>query len=347
MEPLRMAVVGVGALGRHHARILSQMSDVQLVGVADSNETQGRAVADSCGSEWTPDYRTLLGRVDAASIVVPTGMHFAVAADFLRRSIPVLVEKPLAATVEEGRTLVRLAAEHRVPVQVGHIERFNPAFEALERQVRAPRYLRAERLSPYAFRSMDISAVFDLMIHDIELCLHLAGCGVERVEALGASLVGGLEDGVQARLVFENGCVADLSALRVCPFFRRTLLAWSDDGCAYADLHERKVWTCEPGERLRAGESPYELAQQPGADITALKAEMFGEFFQVGQPEVAEGVDALTAELTDFIGSVRTGRAPRVDGRSGLAALEVASRVEAAVRAGQRTRLRIARPDAA
>src|SRR5262245_8554205 len=122
MERLKLAVVGVGALGRHHARILSQHPDVELVAVADPNATQGAAVAEACHCEWVPDYRMLLNKVDAASIVVPTAHHATVAADFLKRSKPVLVEKPLAMTVEEGRLLVRLASEHRVPIQVGHIE---------------------------------------------------------------------------------------------------------------------------------------------------------------------------------------------------------------------------------
>jgi predicted dehydrogenase len=342
MERLRLAVVGVGALGRHHARILSQNPEVELVGVADPNPTQGQAVAQSAGCEWTPDYRTLLGRVDAASIVVPTAMHAGVAADFLRRSTPVLIEKPLALTMDEGRLLVRLAAEHKVPVQVGHIERFNPAFEVLEQRITRPKYLRAERYSPYAFRSMDISAVHDLMIHDIELCLHLAGCGVEHVEAMGTSLVGGQEDGVQARLTFENGCVADLTALRVCPFFRRSMLAWGDDCCVYADLHERKVSCYGPGPRMQNGELPFELAQTPGADIAGMKEAMFTDFISVEQPEVATGVDALTAELNEFIHCVRHRSVPRVDGRTALQALEVAERVVNAVRATRQPALRIA-----
>jgi len=332
MERLRLAVVGVGALGRHHARILSQNPEVELVGVADPNEAQGTSVAQSCGCEWTPDYRTLLGRVDAASIVVPTAMHVSVAADFLRRSTPVLVEKPLALSADQGRLLVRLAAEHRVPIQVGHIERFNPAFEVLDRHASKPRYLRAERFSPYAFRSMDISAVHDVMIHDIELCLHLAGCDVDRVDAVGTSIVGGQEDGVQARLTFENGCMADLTALRVCPFFRRSLLAWCADSCVHADLHERKVAVYRAGERMRTGPKPFDLAQQPGADIPRLKEQVFGEFIAIEHPEVPSGVDALTAELNEFLASVRFLSTPRVDGRTGLRALEIADRVIESIR---------------
>ncbi len=347
MDRLKLAVVGVGALGRHHARILSGNPGVELVAVADPNESQGRAVADACGCEWTNDYRTLLGRVDAASIVVPTGMHAEVAANFLRRSTPVLVEKPLAANTEEGRMLVRLANEHRVPIQVGHIERFNPAFEALDRLVVKPRYLRCERFSPYAFRSMDISVVHDLMIHDIELCLQLADSPVARVEAFGTTIAGGQEDGVQARITFDSGCIADLSALRVCPFFRRSLIAWTYGGCVHADLHERKVTCYRPGPRMENGELPFEAAQEPGVDIAGLKESMFTDFIAVDQPEVATGVDALTAELNDFLHAVRTGESPRVDGRRGLAALDIADRVLEAVRIQRRPALRVASETAA
>jgi predicted dehydrogenase len=343
MDRLRLAVVGVGALGRHHARILAANPNVELVAVADPSERQGRSVAESCHCEWTPDYRTLLGRIDAVSIVVPTGMHAEVAAAFLRRSTPVLVEKPLALESDEGRMLVRLANEHRVPIQVGHIERFNPAFETLERLVSRPRYLRAERFSPYAFRSMDISVVHDLMIHDIELCLHLAQSPVSRIEALGSSIAGGQEDGVQARITFESGCIADLSALRVCPFFRRSLIAWTHGGCVHADLHERQVTCYRPGPRMENGEKPFDVAQQPGVDIAGLKDSMFTDFIAIEQPEVRSGVDALTAELDDFLASVRTGVAPRIDGKQGLAALEIADRVLDAVRSIRHSPLRVAR----
>lgn len=336
-----MAVVGVGALGRHHARILSQNPEVELIGVADPNRTQGSAVAEASGCEWTPDYRTLLGRVDAATIVTPTAMHAGIASDFLRRSTPVLVEKPLAMTADEGRLLARLAAEHKVPIQVGHIERFNPAFETLAQHVTQPRYLRCERFSPYAFRSMEISAVHDLMIHDIELCLHLADAGVDRLEAFGTSLVGGHEDGVQARITFSNGCVADLSALRVCPFFRRSILAWSDDGCVYADLHERKVTRYGAGPRMKRGETPFALAQKPGADIAALKETMFTDFVQVEPLDVRSDVDALTAELNEFLECVRGRRKPRVDARAGVRALEIADRIVDAIRVKKSTRLRM------
>jgi len=331
MEQIRTAVIGVGALGRHHARILSQMPGVKLVAVADPRAAQAQTVAEACGCEWTTDYRTLFGRIDAASIVVPTSLHRSVAAELLQRTIPVLVEKPLAPTVEDGQLLVRLAAEHRVPLQVGHIERFNPAFQQVAAVCGSPRYIRAERYSPYAFRSMDIGAVLDLMIHDIDLTLSLVRSSLVHVQAFGLCLVGGHEDCVNARLTFANGCIADLTANRVCPTFSRSLQVWSEAGCFSADLHQRKVIEFRPGATLLAGELPYELAQRPGADIDALKKQMFERFFNVTQTDASQD-DALTAELSSFVTAVRQHTNPVVDGVQGLSALHAAMRILDAVR---------------
>ena len=330
MDALRLAVIGVGALGRHHARILSTLDGVQLVAVADPNESQAQSVATSCGCDWTADYRTLLGRVDAVSIVVPTFLHRAVATDFLQHGIPVLVEKPLAGNVADGRAIVDLADERGAALQVGHIERFNPAFERLAAFGGAPKYIRAERLSPYSFRSMDIGVVHDLMIHDLDLVLSLVKSNIVRTEAFGVCLVGGHEDCVQARLTFANGCIADLTANRVCPGARRSLQLWTDNGCVTADLHQRKLTEFRPGDALLSGALPFELARQPGADIAALKSQMFEHFFQVTETSASDA-DALTAELSSFIAAVRNGATPAVDGHQALAALDAAAAVLDAV----------------
>jgi len=330
-EKLNVAVVGVGALGRHHARILSQLPGVNLVAVADANQEQGTAVAASCGCDWTPDYRTVLSGVDAVSIVVPTTLHRPIAEDFLCRSIPVLVEKPLTANVDDGHLLVRLAREHGVPLQVGHIERFNPAFEILAEQVGSPKYIRGERVSPYAFRSMDIGAVLDLMIHDIELTLALTGELPVRVEAFGTSLVGGNEDCVQARLFFPGGCIADLTANRVAPHFSRTMQAWSDRGCFTADFTARTVTSMTPTSAMLNGELPFELVRNGICTAAELKPEIFNRFIQKTEVNGSDA-DALTAELSAFIQCVRTGATPRVSGAQGVAALGVADQILTAVR---------------
>ena len=326
MSRLKFGVVGVGALGRHHARILASFPDVELVAVAEPNETQGRAVAESCHCEWVPDYQSLLKRVDAASIVVPTFMHRNVAVEFLNRGIPILVEKPLASTIADAQAMVDAAHTHSVPLQVGHIERFNPAFQALAAHVKAPKYIRAERYSNYAFRSTDIGVVHDLMIHDIELTQHLVQSECVSVEAFGVSLVGGHEDVVQARVRFANGCIADLSANRVCPTATRTMQVWSATGCVTADLHTRTLTSFAPGPDLLAGQLPYDLGRQKDANINQLKSEIFTRFIQTDSPAI-EAADALTLELRSFLDSVRNRTTPLVDGVAGLKAIVLAEAI--------------------
>lgn len=326
MNPMNIAVIGVGALGKHHARILSEFSDAELIAVVDTDTEIAASVASSYGCENLSDFRELFGRVDAVSIVVPTSAHLLVAREFLDRKIPVLVEKPLAIDVDQSRQLVELAEKNNTILQVGHIERFNPATEAAWALTGPPKYIRAERLSPYAFRSTDIGAVLDLMIHDIDLVLDLVRSPVSRVEAFGLGILGGHEDSVQARLTFENGCIADLTANRVNPTARRFMQILSLEGNVSVDFNSREVVGCSPSDRLRYGPTPDELAARPGADVGQLKEQVFGSFLSVESPKVPQ-TDALTAELNDFINSVRTGRAPRVDGRAGLAAMEVAEAI--------------------
>lgn len=325
-DSLKVAVVGVGALGRHHARILSQMENVDLIAVAEPNEALGRSVAEACATDWTNDYRTLLKSIDAVSIVVPTFLHRTVGEAFLSHSTPVLMEKPLTASVADGEVLVRLAQEHGVLLQVGHIERFNPAFQQVADWTSEPKYLRTERLSPYAFRSMDIGVVHDLMIHDIELCLSLTQEMPQRIDAFGVSLVGGQEDVVQARLTFPNGCIADLTVNRVSPTPSRTLQCWSERGCITADLTTRTIQTYQPSPLMRSGELPFEIARARTESIETLKSKVFGTFIESEQLQSPEA-DALTAELRSFVDCVQQRRPPVVSGSHGLAALRVAQTI--------------------
>lgn len=326
MKPLRMGVVGVGALGQHHARILSHLDAVELVGVVDSRPEQGTAVAEKLGCQWFPDAEQLLGRVDAVSIAAPTFLHHEIASRFLVHEIPVLVEKPLAASVTEAEALVRLADQFRTPLQVGHIERFNPATAAAWKLIDEPRYIRAERISPFTFRSTDIGVVHDLMIHDIDLILALVDAPVEKVEAMGIAVMGANEDAAQARLHFANGCIADLTASRICPNASRSHQIWSASGCTTVDFTTRKVEHFAPTEMLRYGTPPVERALEPGADINQLKADVFGKLIQVSRPRVSDE-DALTAELSSFVKSVVQRVTPEVDGRAGLRAMQVADQV--------------------
>ncbi len=325
-QAVRMMVVGVGALGKHHARILSGMQGVELVAVADPRPEFGQSVADSCRTRWVSDYSECLNDVDAASIVVPTAAHHDVALKCLEHGIDVLIEKPLAGQTAEGRRIVEAANARDAILQVGHIERFNPAFLNLQKSCHSPRYIRAERLSPYAFRSMDIGAVHDLMIHDIDLVLALAESLVDRIEAFGLSLVGGREDAVQARIVFRNGCIADLIANRVSPQTKRVLQVWSERGWCHADLATRSVQEISPSTELLGGALPYEMAMANPGDIATLKADMFTRFFTINE-QMADARDQLTDELSHFVDCVRHRSRPVVSGIEGLRALEVADAV--------------------
>ncbi|HUG90992.1 MAG TPA: Gfo/Idh/MocA family oxidoreductase [Planctomycetaceae bacterium] len=326
MSRLRMAVIGAGALGRHHARILSGFEHVELVAVCDPRESAGTAVAGNCGARWLADYRDALDGIDACTIAVPTVLHHSIAMDVLGRGLPVLVEKPLTARLDEAEELVELAEARGLTLAVGHVERFNPAMQAARPLCAGAKYIRAERLSNYAFRSTDIGAVHDLMIHDLDLVLSLVESPVARVEAFGVSILGGHEDAVQARIVFENGAIADLTANRVCPAAKRSLHVWAPDGVVTVDLSSREVVRYRPSETLLYGTPPLERAAQPGADLEQLKAAVFGTFIDVTRPAVPPG-DALTAELADFVECIPTGRAPVVDGRAALKALRVADEV--------------------
>ncbi len=223
---LRVGVVGVGHLGQHHARILSTMSGVDLVGVVDSDPDRAAAIASKCETAAMGDHRQLLGLVDAVTIAVPTFMHRDVASVFLSQGVATMVEKPMAGTLAEAEHLTTLARAHDAVLQVGHIERFNPALLALDRLPIRPKYITAERLSTYTFRSTDIGVVFDLMIHDLDLLLSMIEAPVRSVAAVGLSLFGEHEDVANARIEFEDGSVANVTASRA----------------SYASVRKMRIW---------------------------------------------------------------------------------------------------------
>jgi predicted dehydrogenase len=316
----------VGALGRHHARILASFDDVELMAVADTNSDQGQAIAELHGTRWVKDYSEVIDGIDAVSIAVPTFLHRRVAGDFLEAGIPVLVEKPLAGNLADGRELVDLAGRQETLLQVGHVERFNPATETAWAECGSPKYIRGERLSPYAFRSTDIGVVHDLMIHDIDLVLDLVKSPLKTATGLGFSILGEHEDVVQARLTFENGCVADLTANRVNPTASRAMQVWSSTGCVNVDFNTRDVVSYKLSDALKYGTRLPERARQPGADVEQLKRDLFGTFIKVHEPHVSDA-DALTGELRNFVDCVQTGVTPLVDGRAALSAMKVADEI--------------------
>jgi predicted dehydrogenase len=329
MTRLRLAVIGVGHLGKEHARILAGLSDAELVGVADVNAAQAEAVALRCGTQAFADYRALLPRVDAAVVVVPTVHHHAVAADFLRRGIPVLIEKPLAPDPAQAEELVSLARLQGVTLQVGHIERFNPAFEELTRRPLRPKYVNCQRVGSFTGRSTDIGAVLDLMIHDLDLLLALVRSPVRDVQALGLSVLGGHEDVAQARVVFENGCVADLTANRVGAAPARRMQVWAAEGFASVDFAKKRLALVQPSDELRR--QRLDPRRLDAAALARLKAELYGGHLQTLDLD-CQGGDQLTRELEDFLHCVRTGERPRASGEDGLGAVALAARVLEALR---------------
>lgn len=330
MDRLRVGVVGVGHLGKEHARILSELPGVELVGVADPNAAQAEAVARRCRTRAFADHRPLLTLVQAAVVVVPTSQHHAVAVEFLSRGVPLLVEKPLAGTSREAEELVNLAERRGVTLQVGHIERFNPAFEALQGLPLRPKYIRAERCGGFTGRSTDIGVVLDLMVHDLDLVMALVRSPVHSVEAFGVSVLGGHEDIAQARLTFADGCIADLTASRVHTGPVRRMQLWGAEGFAGIDFGTRRLTLMQPAARLREGGlDPRRL--DPAARA-GLKTELFANYLQVSERDYHFG-DALTRELEEFVHCVRTGEKPRADGAAGREAVALAWRVLESLRA--------------
>jgi predicted dehydrogenase len=329
MNRIRMAVVGVGHLGKEHARILGTFPDVELVGVADVNLNQARAVAERCKTRAFGDHEDLFDEVDAVSIAAPTLYHHAIARSFLKRGIPVLVEKPITTTLAQADELVEIADREGVPFQVGHIERFNPAFEELARRPLNPKLIEAERHGPFTGRSTDIGVVLDLMIHDLDLILSLVRSPVKDVDALGAHAFGGHEDIVNARLVFENGCIANVTASRISPRPKRKLRVWAPEGYAGIDFVDKRLTLVQPSDDVRRhGLSQLHLDPNRREQ---LRQDIFGKHMETLDLECHRDEDQLTAELKHFVRTVRTGETPRVTGADGRDALALADRILASV----------------
>ncbi|MBI2930748.1 MAG: Gfo/Idh/MocA family oxidoreductase [Planctomycetes bacterium] len=320
---LRVAVVGVGHLGRHHARIYASMPDVTLAGVVDTASGRAEEVGREHRAAAFTDYREILGKVDAVSIAVPTVGHFAVAKEFLERGIPVLVEKPLAKTIEEAEELVRIARRHRAPLAVGHVERFNPAVMAARKMIERPRFIEVHRLSPFRFRSTDIDVVHDLMIHDIDIILHFVASELKRIDAVGVSLLFGSEDIANARLEFEDGCVANVTASRVSDKQMRKIRMFSTNGYVSIDTLEKaaRLYRTTPQFAEALAKLPKDRELSLG-DLAAIPR----EFYSIEEVRLPDE-EPLAAELRSFVDSVRAGREPEVPGEHGVRAMKAAERI--------------------
>ena len=324
MMRTRVAVVGCGHLGAIHARLLAARADAELVAVVDPDAGARERTAATHGCRALPEPRDLVGLVDEAVVAAPTGLHAAVALPLLAAGIDLLVEKPIAATVEDARAIVIAARRHGRTVAVGHVERFNPAWRAAAALARGATLVEAERLAPFTFRSLDVGVVLDLMIHDIDLVLSLAPGRLERVEARGLVAAGGHEDAVRARLSFSSGLVADLSASLISPVTSRSLTFWADAGIVTVDFNAKTVTTLGAAAGVRDGS--FVAAAVPAAERAALKERFFADVLPLETTTVADA-NAIAAEHDDFLEAIRTGRAPLVSAADGAAALEIAARV--------------------
>jgi predicted dehydrogenase len=300
---LRTAVVGVGYLGKFHAEKLAALPDCELVAVVDVDAATRERVAATCRTRAVRDYHELLGAVDAVCIAVPTPLHHAVAKDFLLHGAHVLVEKPVTTTVAEARELVTLADARGLVLQVGHLERFNPAITALRERVSSPRFIEAYRVAPFKERGLEVDVILDLMIHDIDIAQTLVGAPIERIAANGTSVFSDKPDIANARIQFATGCVANLTASRVSLKTERSLRLFQHDAYLSADLHAKRL-------------KVYRMRSPSGGE---------GGKPEVDVEEIVGGEsDALRVEIEAFIASIRHGRPPAVSGHEGLRALATA-----------------------
>jgi predicted dehydrogenase len=328
VNKLKIAVIGAGRLGGFHAQKLAGFADVDLLAVVDPLPESRNRVAAECRTRALADHRGLLDQVDAAVIAAPTQFHHALGREFLEHGIHLLVEKPICATHAEAEELVAAARRHNVVLQVGHVERFNPAFAAAAPHVQHPKYIEAVRTGGFTFRSTDVGVVLDLMIHDIDLVLALVRSRLRKVEALGLSVLGGHEDVANARLEFECGCVATLSASRVSYEAARRMQVWSPRAFAAIDFAARTTTLVRPSETLLRRQFDVEALSPAERDF--YRDHLAQEHLPQQRLEFA-AVDALALELREFVDSIRAARAPRVTGAHARDAVAVAEQILARI----------------
>jgi predicted dehydrogenase len=324
---LRLGVVGAGHLGTIHTRLLRTIDDVELAGVTDPSPQARRRVADEFQVATWEDHRALLGRVDAAVIAAPTRDHYWIGMELAEAGVHLLVEKPMTASVSEADALIRAARSRNLVLQVGHVERFNPAFTAAS-HVHKPGYIEAVRTSGYTGRSVDVGVVLDLMIHDIDLALTLAASEVVDVDAVGTAVLGPHEDMAHAHLRFANGCRAVLNASRTSYQLQRKMQVYGPQGYAGIDLAAGTARIIRPSEQMRRRE--IDVQQLSPDERRQLQERLFTDLLLV-EDLTLEKRNAILDEQHDFVISIRTGQQPQVTGQHGRDALAVAERILAQI----------------
>ncbi len=332
MTKLRLAVVGTGHLGRIHARLASGLDEIELVGVVDPVLENREQVAAETGVPAFESIHELFGLANAAVVATPTTTHTDVAKHLLQGGLHLLIEKPLTPTVAEADHLVTLAKRQQLTLQVGHVERFNPALTSVIGKLDDPKFIEARRCSGYTFRSTDIGVVLDLMIHDIDVVLSLVQSPVTRVEALGISVLGDHEDIVNARLHFASGCVANLTASRVSYTPQRAMQVITPTSAATIDFAARRSTLIEPGREVLSRE--FDASSIDETQKSHLREHLFDDLLTRRELPALE-TNAIEQELLDFAAAIRTGTNPQVTGHAGREAVAVAEQVLEQVAAHQ------------
>ena len=299
---LKVAVVGVGHLGKWHADKYAAAADCELVAVVDTNIENARDIAQKHGADAYSDYRDIIPLVDAISLVVPTSLHYKIAREFLEAGIHCLIEKPITESIAEAETLIEIARVNKLVLQVGHIERFNSVMIGIVERLDKPRFLESTRLAPFTTRATDVSVILDLMIHDIDIILDLIESPIRRISASGISVLSDTIDIANARIEFENHCVANVTASRISRKRERKLRIFQKNTYLSADLQDK----------LLAVNRKSETDNDAGYRDIKHEEHRF------------EDNDALNLEVLDFINAIKTGGRPKVDGEDGKRALETA-----------------------
>ncbi|MGE0082602.1 MAG: Gfo/Idh/MocA family protein [Thiohalomonadaceae bacterium] len=302
MNKLRTAVIGVGYLGRFHAQKYAALPNSELIAVVDASAETAQRVADELKTEALTDYRQLFGKVDAVSIVVPTQLHYAVAREFLSQGVHVMLEKPMTVTVAEADELIALAKQKNLVLQIGHLERFNSAVMALEKVLDRPRFIESHRLAPFKPRGADVNVVLDLMIHDIDIIQNLVRSPITKIDTNGVAVLTREIDIANARLTFENGCVANVTASRVSMKPQRKMRIFQPDAYISVDFQDKVLSVHRKGNK-----------------------EMFPGIPEITSEEsIFENSDAIRAELDAFLAAIEQGTPPPVTGEDGRDALKTA-----------------------
>lgn len=312
---IRCAVIGVGYLGKFHAEKFAMLPHCRLIGVVDSDHEQAEAIANNHGVTAFTDFRDLIGKVDAVSVVTPTSVHYPIAKACLEQGIHVLVEKPITSRVEHAQDLINTAKDNNCILQVGHLERFNPVLTQLNSALNQPKFIESLRLAPYNPRIKDIDVILDLMIHDIDIILTTVHSDIIRLEVSGTPVLTDQTDIANARLTFANGCVANVTASRISQKIERKMRIFQHDAYISIDFHNRIF-----------------SHHQKGCD------EMYPGIANIETSKtIYPDGDTLKSEIVDFLDCVITGKEPLVSGEDGLLALKTATRIRELINAQQET----------